>query len=117
MNHRFSPLFLGLLLAGCSPWEPVALSPREDPPAFRTYQVWLQDGRQDLRALRIRNDTLSGIPEGRSFQCEECRIRLRMDQVDSIRTAGQPALGAAIIGGAGGAVSAILLVVAAMRGT
>lgn len=104
-------LLLCLTLAGCgASWtrvKPVAL----DPTAHRqVVQVWSGGRAKELHALRLTDDTVSGVPFFQDPGCERCRIAIPMRQVDSMRV-GDPMDNFTVPLGILGLISLIMLLV------
>jgi hypothetical protein len=86
-----SAIALVVLIQGCGAgWHRVSdvehLAPRQQ------VQVWHQGQAAQWHALRVRSDTISGIPYFKPIECDSCRVALPRSVVDSIR-AGNPVAG------------------------
>ncbi len=80
---------IGLLvvLAGCSPgWQPVNTTPTPSFDERTTVRVHTDTGNVTLHAVRIANDTLSGIPWTEHTSCESCRVRFALGGISRLET-------------------------------
>lgn len=75
-----------LFLQGCTAgWHrtdlltPDSLGPRTQ------FEVWQGDSARRWHAVRATGDSLTGIPYGRSIDCDSCRTGIPRGAVDSIR--------------------------------
>jgi hypothetical protein len=79
---------LAIFIAGCAPSNalltppyPAALKPRQE------VAVWMHDSVLHLHSVRIRSDTLSGVPILRPPECDSCRMAVPLASVDSLTRA------------------------------
>lgn len=86
MNCRIGHLLI-LLAAGamgCANWvktPPLATTPAEK----ERLQVWANDSLYLWRVVRVRGDSLSGIPVILNPQCRNCRVFIAVAEIDSVR--------------------------------
>ena len=87
-THRIStvgPAVALVLTFGCAHVQRVPTSP---PPTFATrdlVEVWRSDSALRLHAVRIRQDTLTGVSYLQPTSCDSCRVGVPMADVDSLR--------------------------------
>ena len=76
---------LFLLASGCSTahWDRTDPTPREPLPV-QEYQVWSHGSAQYWISVHFGEDSISGIPVEKGFDCEHCRLRLSQSEVDSV---------------------------------
>jgi len=86
-------LALVALLVGCSPgWHRVTPGPSEALNTRQQFQVWSHGQAHQWHGVRVSGDSVSGVPFTRSPDCDSCRVRLALADVDSLR-AGNPVAG------------------------
>jgi hypothetical protein len=61
-------------------------------PQRQQVQVWREGQRLQLHAVRLSEDSISGVPFVEPPECDSCRIGLAKESVDSLR-AGNPSNG------------------------
>jgi hypothetical protein len=84
---RFATPLLALTLLGCNGWggaQAGATLPA-DLETRRRLQVWSDGRSQVLHAIRLGNDTLSGVPYWQAPECDSCRVLIPSARVDSVR--------------------------------
>jgi hypothetical protein len=73
--------------AGCSPgWRPVATAPVPSFDERTTIRFHTDTGYVTLHAVRIADDTLSGIPWTQHTSCDSCRLRYPMARISGLET-------------------------------
>jgi hypothetical protein len=84
---------LALLTVGCGAgWhQPAALSPGPMPNRQQV-QVWSSGQMRRWHAVRVTEDSISGVPFAESPDCTDCRGSIARAAVDSVRI-GNPAAG------------------------
>ena len=79
-----------MLVAGCHSLRlklPLDALPEGADPRTQ-YQVWSGGASQRLIALRVTDDSVSGVPYWKSPECDSCRVGMPRTAVDSIRGPG-----------------------------
>jgi hypothetical protein len=89
LSRRFATLTcLAILLSttACGAgWRSVSqIGPKTFQP-YQQAQLWTEDGMVRLHALRLADDSVSGIPFLQPLACDSCRIAFSRERVDSIR--------------------------------
>lgn len=86
---RWTSITLLLLSLGCGGWSrlPENGLPRQ-PASFRMFEVWSGERRHLWHAVRLKGDSLTGIPSTRSIECDQCRLAVAAADVDSVRAGG-----------------------------
>ena len=88
MPRRFSLLAFVILAAGCvsnAEWErrtgfqPVPMK------ASDTVLIWSSGTVEKWHGVVITADSVSGIPYGRSLECDSCRLSIPLVRVDSMK--------------------------------
>lgn len=90
MRGRPLGLVLLTLVAGCHSLRlklPLDALPADGSPRTQ-YQVWSGGRSQLLIALRVTDDSVTGIPYWKSPECDSCRVGMERTAVDSIRGPG-----------------------------
>ena len=59
------------------------------PPARQQVQVWRGGGAVALHAVRVRGDSLSGVPFHLPPSCDTCRVAIAVSAIDSVRVGDQ----------------------------
>lgn len=89
--RRSARFALATLLASstaCSGWSRIPGGLPSQPPEFKHFQVWSHGALTTLHSLHVEGDSISGIPTGQPRACEECRIAIPVNQVDSVLAGG-----------------------------
>ena len=100
---RVFVVLLGLSVTGCGAgWRRSEIAPRQYP-ARQQIQIWQARSMLQWHAVRISNDSISGVLFTQPIDCDSCRLSVPRATVDSIRL-GDPVSGfwstfAAIVGG------------------
>ena len=93
--HKSAPLalFLCAILFGCGAgWRQPAVVTPSPLPARQQVQVWQHGTSLRWHAVRITDDSISGISYLRPLSCDTCRVSLPRAEVDSFRL-GNPVAG------------------------
>lgn len=109
-----------LAITGCTGWSRVSDVPPRQPPAFQQLQIWSNDSSWILSAIRVGDDSLSGVPPGADRACSDCRVAFAMADVDSLRAGGtleSVTLGVGVVAGLVVGFLSLLLVVYSAGGT
>jgi hypothetical protein len=79
-------LVVALAASACSAgWRRPLHFPPEALPPRQQVQVWQRGAAVRWHAVRITNDSVSGVPYLRGLECDSCRAALPLAGVDSIR--------------------------------
>ena len=100
-------------IACASGWQTMRPTNPQSLPPDREVRVWTSDTAAQWRSVRIRRDSISGIPVAQPLDCDSCRVTLSRHQVDSLQTAtsGTNAAGTAIVIGIGVAAAGFIICV------
>jgi hypothetical protein len=80
-------LSLALLLFGCSGWHRVdSPQPGTDLPVRRQVRIWQHNHAVIVHSVRVRGDSLSGVPYIKPPSCDSCRIAFALSAIDSIQS-------------------------------
>ena len=104
---RVAVLGLGLL-CGCGAWTRVELVSDTTLAPRQQVQVWRGSHKRLLHAVRLKGDSLVGVPFQRPPSCDSCRVAIPRSEVDSLRLGSME--------GAGMAMSAVPFILLAMLG-
>lgn len=82
-----------LFAAGCAPRvRSISLAP-DTLPDHHQVDLWHSGGRVTLHAVRIADDTVSGVMYWQPPACDSCRVTFPLAGVDSLRTSNREAGG------------------------
>jgi hypothetical protein len=88
MPRRFSRLAFVILAAGCvshAEWERrTGFQPAPMKPSDRVL-IWSSGTVEKWHGVVITADSVSGIPYGRSLECDSCRLTIPLVRVDSMK--------------------------------
>ena len=88
--HRALVILLLLILDACSAgWHRIEPAAPSNLATGQQVQVWQGTRRVQLHAVRVSQDSISGVPFQKPADCDSCRISLPSSAVDSLR-AGDP---------------------------
>lgn len=85
MSKRVVLMLVVLMTATCTRWSRTNRALTEPIPERRAIQVWEGSTGHSLHAVQITDDSLSGIPRWKSPDCDNCRITIAKNDIDSIR--------------------------------
>ena len=84
-------------LGGCAGWHRLDTRPGTVLAHRQQVQVWEGTHARILHAVRITQDSVSGVPFQEPPSCDSCRVALPLSRVDSLRVGNQEI--PAIVGG------------------
>src|SRR3954464_8916511 len=85
-----SLLLMVIAQSGCGAgWHRIDPLPPGSLPKRQQVQVWQNEQKVQLHAVKLDGDSLSGVPYVQPPDCETCRVSVPSTEVDSVR-AGNP---------------------------
>lgn len=79
----------GALVSGCAGWYRIEVPTDTVLARRQQVQIWQGSRSQVLHAVRVRADTVSGIPFFQPLSCDSCLVTIPRAGVDSLRLGNQ----------------------------
>lgn len=104
-------IFLAVTLSSsCASPRTVALTPNTALKPRQQVEIWRGGNSRTLHAVRLTNDSISGVPIHLSPQCDTCRVAIPTATVDSTRVVNGERSALLTVGLVIGAAAVVLLV-------